>query len=344
MMKTKLRRAVLKALLNLPPRLLRRVVGPAQTNDRGDLLELQTQALLYLSEKGGIPRLHTLPVAEARAQTVEDASLVGGKLLVMANVTDLLAGDVPARHYDPGTGAKSPLLLFAHGGGFVVGDLDSHDRFCRRIAVEAGCHVLALHYGLAPERPFPAATDDVLSAWRWARENAEKLGCDADRIVIGGDSAGGNLATVTCLRAQEEGLPMPMGQLLIYPGIDMTCQATSHQTLGKGYFLESEMIDFFVGHYLGEQDPTHVHASPSFTPSCAGLPPAVVVTCGFDPLRDEGDAWAERLAREGVPTRHRCEPGLVHGYINMDGLVDEAAQANVRLADDLQALFAGTVT
>ena len=199
--------------------------------------------------------------------------------------------------------------------------------------------MLAVDYRLAPEHPFPAATDDLLAVWRWVQQHADQLGADPKRVVIGGDSAGGNLATITCLRARDAGEPVPLGQLLIYPGIDLTCAMTSHTEFARGFFLEDAMIAFFLQHYLGGADPTHPNASPWFADSVAGLPPAAVITCGFDPLRDEGEAWAHRLRDAGVPVSLRCEPALVHGFMNMDGAIDAAAAANTRLVGDLRRLF-----
>ena len=336
------RRVALRFILGLPKRLLRRIAGPITRNARGDTLDLQTQALLSVSLRLKIPRLHTLPIAQARQQTVADTALIGIDPPPMASIHTLrLPGtDLAMRHYDPGDlPAAAPLLLFAHGGGFVVGDLDSHDLSCRLFARDARCHVLAVDYRCAPEHPFPAATDDMLAAWRWVQRHADQLGADPKRVVIGGDSAGGNLATVTCLRARDAGEPVPLGQLLIYPGVDLTCAMASHTEFARGFFLEDDMIAFFMQHYLGDADPTHPDASPWFAESVAGLPPAVVVTCGFDPLRDEGEAWAGRLRDAGVPVTLRCESGLVHSFMNMDGVIEAAAAANARLVSDLRGLF-----
>ena len=339
---TSLRRAALSFALNLPDGLLRRIAGPVVTNDRGDILDLQTQALLTLSLKLKIPRLHTLPVEEARRQTVEDTALIGIEppTMLAVHALTLPGSSVAMRHYDPGgLPPGAPLLLFGHGGGFVVGDLDSHDICCRLFARDARCHVLAVDYRCAPEHPFPAATDDMLAAWRWVSTHAEELGADPQRVVIGGDSAGGNLATVTCLRARDCGDPLPMGQLLIYPAVDMTHGMASHQRFAEGFFLDAEMIAFFMERYLGADNRTHPDASPWHVESVAGLPPTVVITAGFDPLRDEGEAWAERLREADVPVTARCEPNLVHGFMNMDGVAKEARAANARMVADLRALF-----
>ncbi len=334
----------LRALLALPEPLLRRVTGPEVHNDRGDALDLQIHAVLAAQRRLGLPTMHGVPVARSRRQMQADTALAGAASVAMARVTDGTlpgpGGPLPTRHYDPGGLAETaPLLLYLHGGGFVIGDLETHDALCRTLAAEARCRVLALDYRLAPEHPWPAGPEDAWAAWQHVHAHAAEFGADPDRVVVAGDSAGGNLSALVCLRATQTQTPAPCGQLLIYPGIDLTRAMASHTTFAEGYLLEAATIDFFMDHYAA--DPQDPGASPWFAAEVAGQPPAVVVTAGFDPLRDEGEAWAERLREAGVVVRARCEGSLVHGFANMDGVSAEARAATLRLADDLRWLFTG---
>jgi acetyl esterase len=249
---------------------------------------------------------------------------------------------VRARAYLPRERRQNgPGLVWVHGGGWVIGSLDSHDRPCREIADDAACVVVSVDYRLAPEHAYPAAADDATAAFRWVVANAAALGIDPARIAVAGDSAGGNLATVVCLDTRDDAV-RPCFQLLIYPATDLTRSFPSHRTLGKGYFLESETMDWFIDRYT--PDPS-VHREPRASPfhakSLAGLPPAFVQTAGFDPLRDEGQAYADKLAEAGVSVQHRCYGGLIHGYLNMSGTV-VAARAPIRDAViALRRAFAG---
>jgi acetyl esterase len=222
-----------------------------------------------------------------------------------------------------------PLLVYLHGGGWVIGDLDTHDVLCRCLADAAGCAVLAVDYRLAPEHRFPAAVDDCVAALRWARANAAALGADPARIAVGGDSAGGNLSAVVCLALREAGEPQPALQLLIYPATDQRAVAPSHTANGQGYLLTRDSVRYYAGHYLGE-DPSirdDWRASPLRAARHDGLAPALVLTAGYDPLRDEGRQYADALSAAGVPCQYVCFERQIHGFITMGRVIAEANTA-----------------
>jgi acetyl esterase len=243
---------------------------------------------------------------------------------------DLDAGGVPARLYAPSADGPLPLIVYAHGGGWCAGDLRSHEGWCRRLAHEGRQAVLALHYRLAPEHPYPAGLGDVVAALLWAREHAAELGADPARIAIGGDSAGGNLSAAACLVLRDRDLPQPAFQLLVYPGCDLRRCTESYRTLGQGFLLTRDSIDWYLGHYGA--DPQDPRASVVLEPDLRGLAPAIVATAGFDPLRDEGETYARRLAEAGVRVDARSFPSLVHGFLALDGVVPAADHAVSALA------------
>jgi acetyl esterase len=233
-----------------------------------------------------------------------------------------------------------PALVFFHGGGWTIGDLDTHDVVCRQLALGAGCAVFSVDYRLAPEHPFPAAVDDCFFATRYIHSNAEKLQIDPGRIAVGGDSAGGNLAAVVALMAREQGGPPLAYQLLIYPATDQRCQFASHERNGEGYLLTRDGIRFFRGAYLpNEADRAAWRASPLLAASHAGLPPALVLTAGYDPLVDEGRAYAERLAKAGVEVAYREYSDMVHGFVLFGGVVDAANAAVNECCRQLRRAF-----
>jgi acetyl esterase len=253
------------------------------------------------------------------------------------------AGAIPARHYSPATGgAPAPLLVFFHGGGWVLGDLDSHDSACRLISRDAGIHVLAVDYRRAPEHRAPAAIDDALAAYRWARQHAADLGADPRRVAVGGDSAGGNLATVVTRLARDAGDPLPSLQWLIYPLIDMRGQTRSRSLLGDGFLLTKHDTEWFQDTYLEGSglDRTNPLVSPVLADDLAGLSPALVVTAGFDPLRDEGDQYAAKLREAGVTVDHRQMSSMIHGFVNLNALGGGVAQANAEMISALRAHLA----
>jgi acetyl esterase len=218
--------------------------------------------------------------------------------------------------------------VYFHGGGWVIGDLDTHDTFCRQLANGAGCAVLSIDYRMGPEHRFPAAVDDCLAALDWAAREADALGLDASRLAVGGDSAGGNLAAVAALATRDAGGPSLAYQLLIYPATDMRRGAPSHARNGQGYLLTTETMAWYHDHYI--DDPRHDHdwrASPLLHPDLAGLPPALVLTAGYDPLRDEGLEYAQRLSEAGNRVSYVCFERQIHGFILMGRVIDEANDA-----------------
>ncbi len=331
---------IVRHTLELPRSVLRRIAGRPLRNDRGERLDLQTQVLLKLADVARIPKMHELEPGEGRASQDRNAALVDPWPTPVASVEDATFegadGPVPVRIYRPRTTAPLPALVYFHGGGFVIGSFATHDGTCRSLAVEGGCAVISVDYRLAPEHPFPAAVDDCIAGFRWLREHADSLGIDPARIAVGGDSAGGNLAAVVCIAEREAGGRLPCFQLLIYPATDMTRAQPSHRSLGRGFFLESETIDWFLDQYLPPgTDLEQWRASPLFAETLEGLPPALVVTAGFDPLRDEGEAYAAALRDAGVAVTELREPGLVHGFVNM-ALIRQAAASRAAMGAHLR--------
>ncbi len=281
-------------------------------------------------------------VAWSRAQMRELCLAFGGPQ-IHVEVSDLSipgpAGDIPARHYRPVNPSPAPLLVFFHGGGWVLGDLDTHDALCRLTCRDADIHVLAVDYRLAPEHPAPAGLDDACAAFRWAREHAVELGADAGRVAVGGDSAGGNLAAVVSLLVRAEGGPAPVLQWLIYPRTDFTARTRSLTLFADGFLLTKCDIDWFEANYLGESEiePTDPRVSPLLSDSLDGLPPALITVAGFDPLRDEGKRYAEALRAAGNDVDLRSMGSLTHGFANLFPLGGGSAVATTELVSALRA-------
>jgi acetyl esterase len=232
------------------------------------------------------------------------------------------ACEIPARLYVPPTGAlPRGLLVYYHGGGWVSGDLDTHDGICRDLASRTEAIVLAVGYRLAPEYPFPSAVEDAWAAFKWAHENVSKVGADPARIAVAGESAGANLAAVVALMARDAGLSVRL-QLLVYPLTDFSRRRPSVKANGEGYLLTEAGMDWFEGQYA--PDRTDWRASPILAPDHRGVAQAIVLTCEFDPLRDEGDEYAATLADAGVQVTHCCYPGLIHGSFGMTPLIPAA--------------------
>jgi len=334
--------AAVRRLMSLPAPVMRRLAGPPVVVD-GQTLDLETQWMLRLEQLLREPALHALPVAEGRRAMARQSVLVGGSQPVgEARDVDVPGADgaMAARLYVPRSlvGTKgSPMLVFMHGGGFLYGDLDTHDATCRLLAERAEVRVLALDYRRAPEHPFPAAVDDCWTAYRWLAEHAGQLGADPDRLGVGGDSAGGCLAAVVALRAAAAGVPC-RHQLLVYPVTDMTHPTASRDLFGTGFYLTREFMALATRAYLGDADVAHPDASPLLTERIPdGLAPALVVTAGFDPLRDEGEAWARTLADRGVGVRLKRYPGFVHGFFSVVGVGRSQRAAVAEIAALLRA-------
>jgi len=313
----KVQAAILRAALRLPARVQRLIAGKPVIRD-GQTLELQTQLLLRLEDLAPGVVLGAQPIPEGRRQMREQARVAGGSQPV-GSVQDIevdgAEGILPARLYVP-RGGSDALLVFFHGGGFIYGDLDSHDALCRVLAEGAGVRVLAVDYRLAPEATFPAAHEDCAAAYRWVVKNVDSLGAVPDRLGVAGDSAGGALAAATAIVAAREGLPLAF-QLLLYPMTDETMASDSRIMFGEGYFLTNAWMDLSRESYAAGADPTDQRAYVLREELPPGLAPAYVCTAGFDPLRDEGEAYARKLADAGVTVELKRFPELIHGFINM---------------------------
>jgi len=311
-------RATARRLLRAPEPVLRALAGPPRRNDRGDELDLGTQVMLRLEQIAGDPLDDPDPI-HARRQLHRSTGLAMGDPVEVTTLEATLPGPrgrlLPVRHYLP-VGHELPVIAYFHGGGWAVGDLDTHDTVCRRLAVGADVHVVSVDYALAPEHPFPAGIDDALAA-------VDALIATHGAVGVAGDSAGGHLSALV---AQQRDVTC---QILIYPATDLRRLTASHQTLAHGYVLESESIDRYLDWFGAE--PTDPAASPALAPP--GRAPAVVVTAGFDPLRDEGELYAEALAEAGVEVTHLAFSGLVHGFVNMDGLLPAADEALAQIVD-----------
>jgi acetyl esterase/lipase len=248
-------------------------------------------------------------------------------------------GSIPARIYTPKAlrrkNGLAPCLVFFHGGGWVIGNLDSHDVVCRKLAHEGELLVISVDYRLAPEHRFPAAVDDALAATRWVAGQAKALGIDADRLFVGGDSAGGNLAAVTALAVRDGG-PKLAGQVLIYPATDLAMKTPSHSEPETSILLTHSVTKWFIGNYLGDADVSDWRVSPARA-KLAGLPPAYVLVAGADPLRDEGNEYAEQLKKAGVPVTYRYFPGQFHGFFTMGKLLSQANIAASEISAWLKA-------
>ncbi|MFW5973928.1 MAG: alpha/beta hydrolase, partial [Natrialbaceae archaeon] len=264
---------------------------------------------------------HELSPMEAREMRAEMASMDPGIDLptVEDRGIDGPAGTIPVRLYDPRESvAESPLIVFFHGGGWVIGDLDTHDGPCRKLAAETGYPVVSVDYRLAPEHPFPAGLRDCYAALEWAAESSSDLGVDPERIVLAGDSAGGNLAAAVSMLSRDRGGPAVAAQVLVYPATGDATATAAYEENGEGYFLTTETMAWFHDLYIDDEiDDGNVYAHPRLAADLSGLPPATVVTAGFDPLRDDGVAYANRLAEAGVPVEHRNYEGMIHGFFNM---------------------------
>jgi acetyl esterase len=296
-------------------------------------LHPQAASLIELmAQVGGAP-FHELTPQEARQLRAAAQRPPGEDI---HEVRDIDAGGVPARLYRPSAAPGLGLLVFLHGGGWVIGDLESHDNVCRSLANRSGHAVLSVDYRLAPEHPFPAALSDAVDATRWAHEHAADLGCAADRLAIGGDSAGANLAAVVSQLA-----PVPLKfQLLVYPVADARQETASYVDNAEGYFLTTTSMTWFIGHYLaggtGAVDDPRVSPLLADDAALRQSPPTLVITAEFDPLRDEGDLYAARLAAVGVPTSHVRFSGMFHGFFSMIDFLDDAKNAQALAAQALK--------
>jgi len=294
-------------------------------------LHPQCKAFLDMLAAAGGPGLHEIPLDEARKVPYQMIELGGPEEPVAQVDTRNIPGPVPipVRVYRPSLAQDLPALMYFHGGGFVICDLDTHDRACRMLANASGCVVVSVHYRLAPEHKFPAAVEDAYTATRYVADHASEFGIDPGRIAVGGDSAGGNLATVVAMMARDRGGPALKFQLLIYPVTDFTAHATqSERDYGQGYFLDVELMDWFADQYFAAEADRHLpYGSPAKASDVRGLPSALIITGECDPLRDQGEAYADQLRSAGVPVVLRRYDGMIHPFVSLAGIVDAGREA-----------------
>mgnify|MGYP001174112107 CR=1 FL=1 len=296
--------------------------------------------------------VRTTPMSEmtpeiSRGQLATFAKLLGGGPTPVAAVENRAipgpSGDIPVRLYRPTVAEDGllPVLIFYHGGGWIQGDLDVHDEPCRRVANASGGLVISIDYRLAPEHKFPAGVDDCIAAFRWVRDYAGDIGADATRIAVGGDSAGGNLSAIVCQQIAAAGETGPMFQLLIYPATDSRMATKSFEMFGEGFFLTRERIDWYLELYLNdfEAEKTDLRFSPVFAEDISDQPQALVITAGFDPLRDEGRAYHDRLVASGVKSEYLQYDGMIHAFINMAGTLPQGSDALRRSGEALKAAW-----
>ena len=335
----------LKVIPWVPTRAKRLPSGGRSVTIDGNTLDPTLQlALSWLHAFGMNGLVLDQDVTTSRAQ-MREMSLGFTGPQVHVGVSDVSipgpAGQIPARHYHPATTQPAPLLVFYHGGGWTIGDLDTHDALCRLTCRDADVHVLSIDYRLAPEHPAPGAVDDAYAAFRWAHEHADELGAIADKVAVGGDSAGGNLAAIVSQLARDEDPtgPKPVLQWLIYPRTDFTARTRSLSLFADGFLLTKADIDWFTEQYLGGSgvDPADPRVSPLLADSLSGLPPALIATAGFDPLRDEGDRYAAALRAAGTPVDLRSTGSLTHGFASLFPLGGGSAVATSELISALRA-------
>ena len=295
--------------------------------------------LLEAAEAEGNPPLESFSPEEARKLAIESLKLAGGTMEPVHSIENLRIpgpdGEIPIRIYTPDAPAPRPALVYFHGGGWVVCDLDTHEVVCTAMARRAGAVVVAVDYRLAPEHKFPAAVTDSYAATAWVASNAEKLGIDPKRISVGGDSAGGNLAAVVSLKSRDEDGPAIAFQVMVYPVTDLSSYDTpSYREFGENHYLTKSEMEWFRGHYLRSmEDARDPHASPLLALDLSELPPALIITAECDPLRDEGQAYAKRLEYDGVPVTYTCYAGMIHPFFSLSGAIPQAFDAIQQVAN-----------
>lgn len=296
----------------------------------------------------GAPPLESQDPIQIRGERAERMKLLAGAPDALGHVEDFRVpgpgGEVPLRVYARKPGGRSPALVYFHGGGFVFGNLDTHDTVCRALAKYSGTVVVSVDYRLSPENKFPAALEDSYAITGWVASSAERLGIDARYIAVGGDSAGANLATVVAIRCRDAGGPPLALQVLFYPVTDLSSFETgSYRESGEAYLLTRAAMRWFTGHYLGSAElARHPEASPLLAPNLSGLPRALIITAEFDPLRDEGEAYARRLQQAGVPVTVTRYPGMIHGFVSMRGVLASGQQAILEAAEFTRSMHVGT--
>ena len=312
----------LRGLPRIPNGAKRVLLGGRAVRIDGNTLDTTLQLMLAGMTAVGLNCLVASPDVVAARNQLRILAASFKQNIPVARVTNLSipgpSGPIAARHYQPINGDGQPLLVFFHGGGQVIGDIETHDDLCRQICREGGLHVLSVDYRLAPEHKAPAGSDDAYAAFGWALNHADELGADPGRVAVGGDSAGGNLAALVSLRARDEGTPLPALQLLFYPVTNYAGETRSQTLFAEGFFLTRNDINFCRKQFLdGAQiDAADPRVSPLLADDLSGLPPALVLTAGFDPLRDEGRQYADAMREAGVTVDYREFPSLIHAFAN----------------------------
>jgi acetyl esterase len=308
------------------------------TETLGNKLYPEVRALLEANAAGGAPAIETLSPAEARQAAIDALKGTAIESEEIGRVEDLAipqgAHPVPIRVFTPAGEGPFACLVYFHGGGWVLCDLDTHDSVCRGIARRAGAMVVAVDYRRSPEYKFPAAVEDSYAAVEWVAANSGRLGVDPRRMAVGGDSAGGNLSAVMCLKARDEGGPRIALQVLVYPVTNLASfETSSYREFGEGYYLTRAEMEWFRGHYLGRgEDAQDPYASPLLAQDLRGLPPALVITAECDPLRDEGEAYARRLAEAGVEVTCTRYGGMIHPFFSLGGALRQGRRAIEQVA------------
>ena len=340
-------RLVVRRLLSLPTPMLRLMSGGGVVYQGGRTLDPRLQYLA--AQTRGAPPMTSLSPEEARRANCAAVAVMSGDPEPDVRCEDLgipgPGGQIPTRLYRPaGQDVQAPLMVFAHMGGGVIGDLETCHAFCSILAKAGRAPVISVDYRLAPEHRFPAGLEDVLAAYRWGRDHAAEFGAPAGQAAIGGDSMGGNFAAIACQELKRAGEPQPALQLLVYPCVDVACESASMTTYADAFPLTRALMDWFMGHYMGPGDsPADPRLSPLRAEDLSGLAPAVVVTAGFDPLLDQGEAYARRLKEAGVPTVYRCYDSLAHGFTAFTGAVPAADVACREVAGLVREGFEGRI-
>jgi acetyl esterase len=306
-----------------------------RTQIDGNTLDAKAQLICSVVNRVRASASEEMTPEISRAQLATFSKVLGGGPTPVDDVTDMTvpgpAGDMPARLYRPRNARPGPLpiLVFYHGGGWIQGDIDTHDEPCRKIANASGGLVLSIYYRLAPEHKFPAGVDDCLAGFRWVRDHGNEIGADTNHIAVGGDSAGSNLSIVVCQEMARLGETGPGFQLLIYPATDARMQTKSYDLFDDGFFLTRERINWYLHLYLSdfEAQKTDTRFSPVYTEDISNQPPALIITAGFDPLRDEGKLYHEALIAAGVSSEYKQFDGMIHGFINMAGTLSDGVTA-----------------
>lgn len=332
-------------LLTVPDGMHRRIGGREPVVVDGRVLNRRIQTMLKIGARALKPP-GSVDVATMRVQMRQLAG-VGMPVRTNVHVNDRRIpgphGPIPIRLYRPfGAADLLPVILYYHGGGWVTGDLDTHDGSCRLIADESGCAVIAVDYRMAPEDPFPAGVDDAIAAYAWVHENAFELAVDATRMGVMGDSAGGNLSAVVAQQVLSMTIAPPIAQGLVYPATDMRYGGGSYESLGSGFGLTAEQMVWFRARYALPAEWEDVRMSPALADDLSGLAPALIITAGFDPLRDDGRAYADALTKAGVPVVYRCYDDMIHGFFGM-GVLPEAYAAAVEICRSMGRLMGNDI-